>query len=345
LTAFEDYYEQRPFLDRFEFLLYPDQASAYQAYQDGEVLGLQRVDLPVLSGVLADPGLNLYSTRLPRLGMVFLNLNNPEKTFLNDKSVRRALMLAINRQWIIDRAFEGQAVVAVGPFMPGTWAYAENLPEYEFNPGQAERTLVARGWEIPAGAAPGSSEYIRSNEDGELLSLELVYPNTDEQTEIAKIIEAEWEAIGVSVDLIGVDPTEILSDYLEPRSYQAVLTEINFSDSPDPDPYPFWHDSQTETGQNFSGYVDRNSSIWLEQARTTPDAGRRQELYISFQYRFQDQLPSLMLYYPIYNFAIDAQIQGVSIGPVFNPSDRFNNAPDWHLLARRTISLNPTATP
>ncbi len=345
LTAYEDYYEQRPFLDRVEFLLFPDQAAAYQAYLDSEVLGIQQVDPPVLSEVLAEPGLNLYSTRLPRLGIIFLNLNHPEKTFLSDKQVRHALMLAINRQWIIDQAFKGQAIVAEGPFMPGTWAYTENLPGYEFNPEQAARTLVAEGWELPIGAVPGSSEYVRSNEDGELLNIELVYPETEEQTQIAMIIEAEWEAIGVSVELVAADPNEILENYLTPRDYQAALTEINFSDSPDPDPYPFWHDSQTETGQNYSGFVDRNSSIWLEQARTTPDAGRRQELYVSFQYRFQDQLPSLLLYYPIYNFAIDSQIQGVSIGPVFNPSDRFNNITNWHLLARRSIATAPTTTP
>ena len=345
LLAFEEYHDARPFLDRVEILLFPDQASAYQAYLDGEVLGIQQVDPPVLSEVLADPGLNLYSTRLPRLGIVFLNLNHPEKTFLQDKAVRHALLLAINRQWIVDRAFMGQAVVAEGPFMPGTWAHSENLPEYAFDPVQAARTLVASGWELPAGATPGSSEYVRTNEDGERLNLELVYASTGQQAQIAEIIAAEWEAVGVEVELVAADPVQILEDYLSPRSYQAVLTEINFSDSPDPDPYPFWHDSQTETGQNYSGFVDRNSSIWLEQARTTPDAGRRKELYSSFQYRFQDQLPALLLYYPVYNFALDAQIQGVRIGPVFNPSDRFNNITNWHLLARRGVAAEPTSAP
>jgi peptide/nickel transport system substrate-binding protein len=108
---------------------------------------------------------------------------------------------------------------------------------------------------------------------------------------------------------------------------------------PDPDPYPFWHDSQIETGQNYSGFSDRNISIWLEQARITPDSSRRAELYRSFQYRFQDQVPSILLYYEVYNYAIGVQIQGVSIGSVFDPSDRFNNIENWHIIARR--NLNP----
>ncbi|MGD8553164.1 MAG: hypothetical protein PVG02_05845, partial [Anaerolineales bacterium] len=87
----------------------------------------------------------------------------------------------------------------------------------------------------------------------------------------------------------------------------------------------------------YAGFDDRNSSIWLEQARTTPDPSRRADLYASFQYRFQDQLPSLPLYYPVYNFAIDAQIQGVTVGPLFSSSDRFSTILDWHLMARRNV--------
>jgi hypothetical protein len=65
-------------------------------------------------------------------------------------------------------------------------------------------------------------------------------------------------------------------------------------------------------------------------------------LYASFQVRFQDQLPSLLLYYPVYNFAIDAQFQGVTLGPLLDPSDRFTSILDWHLIARRNVL--PTAT-
>ena len=136
-----------------------------------------------------------------------------------------------------------------------------------------------------------------------------------------------------------VDPGSLLEDYLEPRTFEVVLTEIDLLRSPDPDPYPFWHDSQTETGQNYGGFADRNISIWLEQARINPNFGRRAELYRNFQYRFQDQVPALLLYYPVYNFAIDDQVQGVTIGPLLDPSDRLSNIVDWYLLTRRGFGL------
>jgi peptide/nickel transport system substrate-binding protein len=171
----------------------------------------------------------------------------------------------------------------------------------------------------------------------------VAHPDDPQSTAIAELVERYWENAGIQVTRVPVSAEELLSVYLEPREFEVVLTELSFGRYPDPDPYPFWHDSQTETGQNYSGFADRNTSIWLEQARTTPDPSRRAELYASFQYRFQDQLPSLPLYFPVYSYAVDAQFQGVTIGPLFDPSDRFGSILEWHLMARRNIAP-PTAT-
>lgn len=337
LSAFDDYYLSRPFLDRVEFRLVEDSRAGYEAFQNEEVAGISRVDPAILENVLNDPQLNLYTARLPRLGMLFLNLKNPVKEFLADKQIRLALMVALNRDWIIHSAFNGQAVPAVGPIMPGTWAFANGLQPHPFDPIEAARILDDQGWELTAGAARGTEEYVRSKDD-QPLALELVHAEDVRSTQIAELVQSYWEDVGIQVTRVPVPAEDLLDVYLEPREFEVVLTEVNYGPYPDPDPYPFWHDSQTETGQNYSGFEDRNTSIWLEQARTTPDPSRRADLYASFQYRFQDQLPSLPLYYPVYNFAIDAQFQGVTVGPLFSISDRFRAFPSWHLIARRSIS-------
>lgn len=341
LSAFEEYYQSRPFLDRVEFRTVPDAQAAYLAFQNEQVSGISRVDNTILDEVLEDPQLNLHTARLPRMGMLFINVKHPVKDFLADKAIRRALMLSLNREWIIQSALDGQAVLPVGPIMPGTWAFAEGLDPHTYDPIEAARILDEQEWELTAGAVPGTDEYVRSNED-QTLNLSLVHADDARATRIAELIESYWEAVGIQVTRTAVPAGEILTEYLERRDFEVVLDEIHYGRYPDPDPYPLWHDSQTETGQNYSGFEDRNSSIWLEQARTNPDPSRRADLYASFQYRFQDQLPSLPLYYPVYNFALDAQLQGVTIGPLFDPSDRFGSILEWHLLARR--GAGPTAT-
>lgn len=338
LVAFDDYYAQSPFLERVEFHFYDDSQAALEAYLAGEVQGIGRVDLEILPQVLEAPGLNLHTAQLPRLNLVFLNSKHAEKKYLGEKKFRQALLLSINRQWIINHALAGQGVIPSGPILATSWAHSESLEPLPFDLDRAATLLDSLEWQLPIGATPGTPEYRRSK-DEQVLSLELIYPDDPTNTTVAETLKTSWEAIGVQVDLKPVEPGSLLEDYLEPRTFEVVLTEIDLLRSPDPDPYPFWHDSQTETGQNYGGFADRNISIWLEQARINPNFGRRAELYRNFQYRFQDQVPALLLYYPVYNFAIDDQVQGVTIGPLLDPSDRLSNIVDWYLLTRRGFGL------
>lgn len=336
LVAFDAYYEERPFLERVEFRTFADATAALEAYRDGEVQGIADVNSAILPEVLESTDLNLHTARLPRLSLIFLNNKHPEKTFLNNKEFRRALLLAINRQWIINKVLSAQGLIPVGPIMPGTWSFTDSVSSTPFDPQLAAELLDSLDWKLPVGAVPGTEEYVRSK-DETALSLELVYPDDPAHAAVAKMVETSWSSIGITVNLLAVDPMVLQTDYLESRNYETALSDLNLMRSPDPDPYPFWHDSQAETGQNYSSFSDRNISIWLEQARITPDFGRRAELYRSFQNRFQDQVPALLLYYDVYNYALDAQVQGVSIGPLFDPSDRFNDIVAWHLLARRSL--------
>jgi len=330
LQAFNQFYEGRPYLDEFIFHFYPDESTAFQAYLNGEIMGISHVSGAFLDQALEIPTLNLHSARLPKIYIIFLNLNHPQKQFFSEKLLRRALLQSINRQWIIDSVFSGQAIIAPGPIFPSTWAYLDKLVPWPFDIREANSLLTELGWELPEGATPNTPEYLRKKEDINL-TFSLVHASNELHTSLAETIATSWAQIGVQVELVSVEPEEILSTYLEPRDFEAVLTVIDLSSFSDPDPYPFWHDSQVETGQNYAGFTDRNIGIWLEKARTTSDLTTRADLYKSFQFRFNDQLPALILFSPIYNYAIDADILGVSVGPMYDPSDRFHNILEWFI--------------
>jgi peptide/nickel transport system substrate-binding protein len=344
LVAFPDYHLQAPYLERVEFRLVGSPQEGLEAFLAGQVQGISRLDDATLAQALVTPGLDVHASMLPRVSLVFLNLRHPERTFLSDKKVRQALLLAINRQWIVDRMLGGQGAVAAGPILPWSWAFSEGLEATPYDPERAAALLDEAGWILPVGATPGSAEYIRSKDDLPL-SFDLVHPDDAMHAEMARALQGYWASIGVQVGLVPTEAAALLEDFLGPREFQAALTDLILSRFPDPDPYPFWHDSQAETGQNYGGYNDRNSSIWLEQARITPDLARRMDLYASFQHRFQDQTPALLLDYPVYDFAISATVQGVSIGPLFEPSDRFAGISGWYLVARRTVVGSATEAP
>ena len=331
LSPFKDYYSQGAYIDQIALRYYPDSLAAYAAYQAGDIAGIGNVTIDILPKVLTEKALNLFTTRLPAMTLILLNLDNPPVKFFQDVNVRKALMQGLNRQGIIDTLRSGQAILADGPIFPGTWAYYDGIEHYSYNPNQAVDLLREAGFTIPA-----SGGDTRTSEDGTQLSFELLYPDDPEHAPLANAIQRDWASLGVQVTLTALPYDQLVSEHLDTRNYQAALVDLNLSRSPDPDPYPFWHQTQITSGQNYSKWDDRQASEYLEQARITTDLTERTRLYNNFQVRWSQELPAIPLYYPVYTYAVSSDVHGVSIGPIFDPADRFNHVTDCYLVTSRS---------
>lgn len=339
LEANEDYYFGRPNLDQIVFRYYSSTAEALTAYQNNQIQGINSIDHDSLQEVLNEPTLNVYTARLPQMSIILLNLDNGQVPFFQDSQIRQGLLQALNRQWMIDQALQGQALIAHSPILPGTWAFYDQIDTYPFDSTLAVDKFINAGYILSSvgGAA-------RTNEEGAALSFDLVYPDSSKFQSIADMIQQDWANVGVEVNLIPVDFETLMTAYLEPRQYQAALVDLSMFATPDPDPYPFWHQSQINVGQNYSKWNDRRASEYLERARTTPNMDERQRLYRNFQIHFSRELPALPLFFPVYNFAVAEEIRGIRVGPLFDSSDRFLTIIDWFILSRPGVQdvLVPT---
>ncbi len=244
---------------------------------------------------------------------------------------------------IIDNVFQGQAIQANGPILPGNWAYYDGLEQLSYDPDTAQKTLSAAGYTLKTGTDELDTK------SGIPVKFLLVYPDDSTHQAIAEIIQKDWAALGIKVDLQAMPYDQLITDQLDQRVYQAALVDINLSSSPDPDPYPFWDQAQATGGQNYAQWNDKNASEFLEQARITTDITERTRLYRNFQVIFQEEMPSLPLFYPVYTYAIDRQVLGVEMGPMYEPGDRFNTITSWFLtgknLPKSTIAPLITPTP
>jgi peptide/nickel transport system substrate-binding protein len=175
----------------------------------------------------------------------------------------------------------------------------------------------------------------------------MAYPDDKLHNQLAQAIQQDWAAIGIEVKLKAVSYDSLVNDYLTPRTYQAVLVDLDLSRSYDPDPYPFWHQAEIIGGQNYSQWDNRPASEYIEQARVVADPAIRTRLYRNFQVIFANELPALLLYYPIYNYAVDERVQGVQAAPLFESADRFNGIANWYLVTRRALdkTSQPTVAP
>jgi peptide/nickel transport system substrate-binding protein len=333
------YYGKPPYIEQVVFRYYPTSAAAMDAYRQGDVLSVSQITPDVLGGALEEPNLSIYTSRLPKMGMVMLNTKNTEAPFLENPKVRRALMLAINRPYLINKYLQGQAMIANGPILPNSWAYHDGLEQFRYDPEEAINLLKAEGYVLPA-----DGSQVRAKE-GTSLAFTLMHPDDPTHTDIAKTIQDEWAQIGVKVDLQAVPYDKLIRESLASRTYQAALVDLDLSRTPDPDPYPFWHQAEATGGQNYSQWDNRAASEYLEQARVTADPELRKRLYRNFQVVFSKELPALPLYVPVYSYGVDSKVEGVQVGALYDPSDRLSTFANWYLLTRRALEQTDIPTP
>lgn len=327
LEQFSRYYGARPYLDRLQFRFYPSHQNVLHAYEAGEVEGIAEITTADLAYARALPSLNLFSAQIPEYGIVLFNLQHPDLPFFQDEEVRQALLYALDRQQIIDDALEGQALVAHSPLIPGTWAYNYDIPHYEQDPETANILLDEGRW------FQSVADGLR-RKAGQPLAFTLLTRSEPERVAVAQMLAEQWATIGVTVTVETASAPE-MRQALENRDFEAILIHIALPG--DPDPYPFWHQTQIENGQNYAGLYHRQISEVIEQARVIPNRERRQELYYEFQELFAQQVPALLLYVPVYTYGVDERINDVQIGPLTHPSDRFRTISDWWIVHRRVF--------
>jgi peptide/nickel transport system substrate-binding protein len=337
LTVSKTYYGSTSHIDQIVFRYFPTPAAAMDAYRQGDVQGISQLTADILPGALTDPSMSVYSSRLPRLTIVLLNLKNNAVPFFQDRNIRHALMSGLNRQWMVDNLLSGQAIIANSPILNGTWAYYDGVQHSVFDTDAAAAALNAAGYVLPPSGTVRAKDKVS-------LSFTMVYPDDSLHTQLARAIQQNWAAIGVDVKIQPVSYDSLMTEYLASRNYQVALVDLDMARTYDPDPYPFWDQAEVTGGQNYSQWDDRTASEYIEAARVNSDPNVRLRLYRNFQVIFARELPALPLYYPIYSYGVDQRVQGIQVAPLFEPSDRFNNIVDWYLVTSRALqqTLQPT---
>jgi peptide/nickel transport system substrate-binding protein len=345
------YFERKPLIDRSQCKFYPTYQAVYQAYLEGAVQGIGRVAAENLAEARANPRLQLFTSALPKYSLIYLNLASETAPFFAEREVRQALLYALDRQGLVDRVLDGQATVAHSPVLPGSWAYDPDVPIYEYDPAKAVALLEEAGWQATTATAsanisntPSISPTVSAwFKDGQPLAFALLVPDDPSRLAIAQEIARQWASVGIRANLEPL-ATGLLSERLVPRRYQAALVDLDLTLSGDPDPYPFWHQTKIEPpGQNYAGYDSREMSEILETARLTVDQEARKELYYQFQQLFARDVPAILLYHPVYTYAVDQYVYGVHIGPIVRPGDRFLGIADWYVRLRRAIRSESSA--
>lgn len=284
-VAYDDYWGGAPHLDSYIFKVVSSASAAVAQLQTGEIDIYTRVsaaaepdfeDTDVLIIETATLNLSAYATNL-----------DPEKTTLfQDANVRKALLLAIDRQAMVEAIRFGHGDVAIGTIAPLSWAYnpdgIKDEFRYEYDPDQAKQLLDEAGWTAGAGGV--------REKDGQRMSFSMwTATGFDAFTSYQVAIQEFWREIGVEMTPQVESLTSLVERILVNHDYETFIISLGFGLTPD-QTNNFACDSYPD-GANLTKYCNPEVDRILLEALGETDRDRRIELYTDFQNILLDDLP------------------------------------------------------
>lgn len=299
LEAFEDYFEGRPYLDRVTFRFVSNQSAGVLLLQTGEIDHLV-VPVTEVATVEAMPHVTLHSTLQLRYDFLGWNLRNP---LFEDKRVRQALTLAIDRQEITETVFEGHAQVAHAPVSPlMAWAYSDDVPQFPYDPERAKALLADAGW------SPGPDGILVK--DGRRFSFEMLSNDGNVvRRDLAVIVQQFLRQVGIEVRPVQIEWGTFLAR-IGPPSHQFDSFVLAWALGTDPDPSAIWHSREIDQGLNYIGFrnarVDELSDINLRIL----DRGERAAMLHEIFGLVAEEQPYAFLLYPQQFVGLKSDVRG-----------------------------------
>lgn len=277
-----------PYLDRMVAKIMPDPTSRILALEAGEVDYIQSFFLlkQEVGRLRANPNVQVQQdTDLPGNFLLFFNVDRKP---VDDRRVRQALAMGVNRRQILEQAVFGLGVPGKSAIHVGLrWAHN---PEVDYNrlfphdPARANAALDAAG--LPRGAG------------GTRFRLRLVYNIAQAGfTPMAEIIRSNWQALGVDVTLEPLEFQLTMDKVYAKRDFDVSIQPYTTAGDPaigitraytttPPPVRPF---------TNPTGYANRKLDDLFARAIATPDRAERARLYFEAQRIIADDLPVLNL--------------------------------------------------
>ena len=318
LEAFDDHFRGRPILDELREDIVPEPSVRTIALETGDA---HVAVWPLLTEdnlrLAQDPAYNAVVTPGGSIKHFPLNTSLPQ---LAEKEVRQAMLMALDRQQIIDDIWSGAAKVAHSNLSPKfDFYYNENLKQYPYDPDAANALLDEAGWVDEDG------DGIREK-DGVRLSFTITVITGDQaRRPIAEVAQQYLAKVGVEVEIEEAPVASILEGMRE-CTMDASLFNWTYGDI-DPDPFATLH---SDGGNNFTCYSNPRMDELIEQGVQIADPEQRKPIYDEIQEIFVEDVPVLYLQIDDWYNMFSAKVKGVPENALFG-TEVFATAWQWSL--------------
>ena len=288
----DEYYdeERKGSIDRAEIYIMTDESAIVTALQSGQ---LDMAQVTGLDAEILKSSFTIYSN--PQNMVCLFALNNAMEPF-NDIRVRQAINYAINKDDIINGAFDGYATKLDSNFSPVMGFYYNSDVEnyYPYDVDRAKELLDEAGYP-----------------DG--FSFTITVPsNYQQHVSTAQIIAENLKKVGIDAEIKLVEWGAWLEDVYTNGNYETTVIGLTGK----LDPYEILVRYCSDYKRNFFHYSNPSYDRIMEEAAVESDENKRAELYKECQMILTEDAVSVWTCDPNLVIAIREDLKGYKSYPL-----------------------------
>jgi peptide/nickel transport system substrate-binding protein len=253
-------------LDTVTFRFIADPQAQAAALKAGDIDAIPEFAAPeLMSSFDGDPRLTtkIGNTELK----VVAGMNNTRKPF-DDKRVRQALMMAIDRQTVIEGAWSGLGTAIGSHYTPNDPGYQDTTGVLAYNPEKAKALLAEAGY--PEG-----------------FSFTVKVPQMAYAPRSAQVMQAMFAEIGVTMNIKPTEfPAKWVQDVMKDRAFD--MTIVAHAEPMDIDIY--------SRDPYYFNYKNPGFNALMTKVQQTADPAEQNRIYGEAQKILAEDVPALYLF-------------------------------------------------
>jgi dipeptide transport system substrate-binding protein len=245
---------------------------------------------------------NIQVLEQPGLNVGYLAYNTTKKPF-DDKRVRRALTMGINKKAIIDAVYLSTGVAAKNPIPPTMWSYNDDVKDIPYDPEGAKKLLAEAGY--PNGL------------ETDLWAMPVQRPYNPNARRIAELMQADLAKIGVKAEIKSFEWGEYRK---RAQAGEHMMAQLGWTgDNGDPD--NFLHtllgcaSAKGASGSNIAKFCQQEFDDLVTKAKRITDVEERTRLYRQAQVIFNQELPWFTIAHAVAIKPMRKEVVGFKISP------------------------------
>lgn len=285
-------------IDVVNYIPFDDQNSALKRFEAGEIDSND--DIPVEQMSYMKEHLKDEMKLYPLFGSYYYHFRCDKPPFDNVK-LRRALSLAVDRDYLADKIWNNTMFAAYSLVPPGISGYQTRYYDFK-DMSQLDREEEAKKLMTELGYGPEKP-----------LKLEIRYNTGENHKNNAVAVADMFKRIHVETSLINTDG-KTHYDYLKQKGDYDLARAGWSGDYKDPE--SFIALGQTNNSNNYSVYSNKEADSYLEQAALEPDAAKRNELLGKAEEVMLRENPMLVMFYYGARELVAKKVRGFEPNPL-----------------------------